>query len=96
MDQDKRKEIINSSETQEDLGVREDGVQVTGVQESGIQSESAVPHKRRVRYKGTHPRKFEEKYKEHQPEKYRDTIEKVISKGSTPAGNPGFHFHYGK
>lgn len=28
MDQDKRKEIINSSETQEDLGVREDGVQV--------------------------------------------------------------------
>ena len=86
MDQDKRKEIINSSETQEDLGVREDGVQVTGVQESGIQSESAVPHKRRVRYRGTHPRKFEEKYKEHQPEKYRDTIEKVISKGSTPAG----------
>ena len=43
-------------------------------------------HKRRVRYKGTHPRKFEEKYKEHNPEKYKDTIEKVISKGSTPAG----------
>ena len=43
-------------------------------------------HKRRVRYKGTHPRKFEEKYKERDPEKYADTIEKVISKGSTPAG----------
>ncbi|MDO4632600.1 MAG: 16S rRNA (cytosine(1402)-N(4))-methyltransferase RsmH [Eubacteriales bacterium] len=43
-------------------------------------------HKRRVRYKGTHPRTFEEKYKEHQPEKYADTIAKVISKGSTPAG----------
>lgn len=43
-------------------------------------------HKRRVRYKGTHPRKFEEKYKEHDPEKYADTIEKVIKKGSTPAG----------
>ncbi|MDE6622725.1 MAG: 16S rRNA (cytosine(1402)-N(4))-methyltransferase RsmH [Lachnospiraceae bacterium] len=43
-------------------------------------------HKRRVRYKGTHPRKFEEKYKEHNPEKYADTIEKVISKGGTPAG----------
>jgi len=43
-------------------------------------------HKRRVRYKGTHPRKYSEKYKEHQPEKYKDTIEKVISKGSTPAG----------
>lgn len=45
-----------------------------------------TPHKRRVRYKGTHPRKFEEKYKEHQPEKYADTVAKVIQKGSTPAG----------
>lgn len=44
------------------------------------------PHKRRVRYKGTHPRHFSEKYKEHNPEKYADTIEKVIKKGSTPAG----------
>ena len=43
-------------------------------------------HKRRLRYKGTHPRKFEEKYKELNPEKYADTVAKVISKGSTPAG----------
>lgn len=43
-------------------------------------------HKRRVRYSGTHPRTYKEKYKEHQPEKYADTISKVISKGSTPAG----------
>ncbi|WP_310603128.1 16S rRNA (cytosine(1402)-N(4))-methyltransferase RsmH [Anaerosporobacter sp.] len=43
-------------------------------------------HKRRVRYSGTHPKSYKEKYKEHQPEKYKDTIEKVISKGSTPAG----------
>ena len=43
-------------------------------------------HKRRVRYKGTHPRSYSEKYKELQPEKYADTIEKVIRKGSTPAG----------
>ena len=49
-------------------------------------TESAQVHKRRVRYKGTHPRTFEEKYKEHNPEKYADTIAKVISKGSTPAG----------
>ena len=47
---------------------------------------SEKPHKRRVRYKGTHPRTYAEKYKEHNPEKYKDTIEKVISKGSTPAG----------
>lgn len=44
------------------------------------------PHKRRVRYSGTHPRKFSEKYKELNPENYQDTIERVISKGSTPAG----------
>lgn len=43
-------------------------------------------HKRRVHYSGTYPKRFEEKYKEHDPEKYADTIEKVISKGSTPAG----------
>ena len=29
---------------------------------------------------------FRKKYKEHQPEKYKDTIDKVIRKGSTPAG----------
>lgn len=44
------------------------------------------PHKRRVRYKGTHPRSYKEKYKELNPEKYGDTIEKVIQKGGTPAG----------
>ena len=43
-------------------------------------------HKRRPRYAGTHPKKFSEKYKEHNPEKYGDTIAKVIGKGSTPAG----------
>ena len=45
-----------------------------------------VKHKRRVRYSGTHPKSYKEKYKEHNPEKYADTIEKVIRKGSTPAG----------
>lgn len=49
-------------------------------------AEEQKEHKRRVRYKGTHPRTFSEKYKEHNPEKYADTIEKVIQKGSTPAG----------
>lgn len=43
-------------------------------------------HKRRVRYSGTYPRSYKEKYKEHNPEKYADTISKVIAKGSTPAG----------
>lgn len=43
-------------------------------------------HKRRVRYSGKYPKNFKEKYKELNPEKYRDTVEKVIRKGSTPAG----------
>ncbi|MDY0236544.1 MAG: 16S rRNA (cytosine(1402)-N(4))-methyltransferase RsmH [Gudongella sp.] len=43
-------------------------------------------HKRRVRYKGTHPKSYKDKYKELQPEAYPETIEKVMQKGSTPAG----------
>ena len=48
--------------------------------------EEQKEHKRRVRYKGTHPRNYNEKYKELNPEKYQGTIEHVIQKGSTPAG----------
>jgi S-adenosyl-methyltransferase MraW len=43
-------------------------------------------HQRRPRYKGTHPKAYKDKYKELQPEKYADTVEKVMQKGSTPAG----------
>ena len=39
--------------------------------ESFMNQESQTPHKRRVRYKGKYPKKFEEKYKELQPEKYQ-------------------------
>lgn len=48
--------------------------------------QQSQPHKRRKRYSGTHPKSYQEKYKELQPDKYPDTIEKVIGKGSTPAG----------
>ena len=41
---------------------------------------------RRIRYKGTHPKSFKEKYKELQPEQYADDIAKVILQGRTPAG----------
>lgn len=44
------------------------------------------PRKRRVHYSGKYPKKFEEKYKEQNPEKYADTVAHVIEKGSTPAG----------
>ena len=43
-------------------------------------------HVRRVRYKGTHPKLFKEKYKELEPELYASDIAKVIERGQTPAG----------
>jgi 16S rRNA (cytosine1402-N4)-methyltransferase len=45
-----------------------------------------MPHKRRVRYAGKYPRRFEEKYKEHQPGRYAMTVAKVLTSGKTPAG----------
>ena len=48
--------------------------------------EEEQKHVRRPRYKGTHPRKFEEKYKELHPEKYQQDVEKILEKGKTPAG----------
>ena len=48
--------------------------------------EEAPKHQRRPRYRGTHPRRFEEKYKELNPGKYAATVEKVIASGKTPAG----------
>jgi 16S rRNA (cytosine1402-N4)-methyltransferase len=47
---------------------------------------SEKKHQRRIRYKGTHPKTFEAKYKELQPDKYSETIQKIIGKGMTPAG----------
>ena len=41
---------------------------------------------RRVRYNGTHPKSFKEKYKELQPEQYAGDIAKVMQQGRTPAG----------
>ena len=41
---------------------------------------------RRVRYKGTHPKAFKEKYKELQPERFSEDIAKIEQQGRTPAG----------
>ena len=48
--------------------------------------ENQEQHKRRVRYSGAYPKSYKEKYKELNPEKYADTVSRVIQKGSTPAG----------
>src|SRR5208282_2502767 len=46
----------------------------------------ALPHRRRPRYSGKNPRRFEEKYKERDPQRYGETVAKVLASGKTPAG----------
>ena len=53
--------------------------------ETSFQPPTAWP-KRRPRYPGRNPRRFEEKYKELNPQRYADTVEKVLASGKTPAG----------
>lgn len=53
----------------------------------GIAMEDQDPKRvRRIRYKGTHPKAFQEKYKELNPDQYKEDIAKVIEQGRTPAG----------
>lgn len=49
-------------------------------------TDDAIPHQRRVRYAGTHPKRFEEKYKELDPARHADELQKVMDRGQTPAG----------
>lgn len=42
---------------------------------------------RRKRYSGKNPRRFEDKYKEHAPERFPETVAKVLASGKTPAGS---------
>jgi 16S rRNA (cytosine1402-N4)-methyltransferase len=50
-------------------------------------SDTGEKPKRRPRYSGRNPRGFEQKYKEHDPGRYPDTVAKVIASGKTPAGS---------
>ncbi len=43
-------------------------------------------HKRRPRYPGTHPRRYEHRYKELDPESHPGILEHVLAQGRTPAG----------
>jgi 16S rRNA (cytosine1402-N4)-methyltransferase len=62
------------------------GMLLRVTEENASSSQPAPPHKRRVRYAGKNPRRFEEKYKEHNPALHADTVAKVIASGKTPAG----------
>ena len=45
-----------------------------------------APHRRRPRYAGRNPRRFEDKYKEHAAARHPGTVAKVLASGKTPAG----------
>jgi 16S rRNA (cytosine1402-N4)-methyltransferase len=43
-------------------------------------------HERRLRYGGTHPKSFQQKYKERDPQRYPHLHQRLRAKGKTPAG----------
>lgn len=51
-----------------------------------LMADETQPHKRRVRYKGANPRQFQDKYKELNPERHAQELQKVRERGHTPAG----------
>ena len=56
--------------------------------QSPVTSTGEIPtHRRRVRYAGSHPRRFAEKYKEKAPEQYAADVARIIASGKTPAGS---------
>ena len=48
--------------------------------------EPGPAHQRRPRYPGTHPRRFEQRYKELAADQYPEIVPHVLAKGLTPAG----------
>ena len=52
-----------------------------------MKDDAAAPaHQRRPRYPGKNPRRFHEKYKELNPERYGSEVQKIVESGKTPAG----------
>jgi 16S rRNA (cytosine1402-N4)-methyltransferase len=49
-------------------------------------SDDTPPHRRRPRYPGKNPRRFHEKYKELNPDRYSHEVRKIVESGKTPAG----------
>ena len=57
-----------------------------GGESPNANSPSGRQHKRRPRYAGKNPRCFSDKYKELNPERYPETVQKVLASGKTVAG----------
>jgi len=56
-------------------------------EQSGNSDDSPIRHQRRRRYSGTHPKSYEEKYKEHNLSAYPEIKDHLLAKGKTPAGS---------
>jgi 16S rRNA (cytosine1402-N4)-methyltransferase len=56
-------------------------------EQSANRDEPAPKHRRRPRYSGTHPKTFQQKYKEHNISAYPQFREHLLAKGKTPAGS---------
>ena len=54
--------------------------------DGSVPNPSPAPHRRRIRYSGKNPRRFEDKYKERDPQRFPATAAKVLASGKTPAG----------
>ena len=54
--------------------------------ESGNGDQPPLKRPRRSRYSGTHPKSYEQKYKEHDVEAYPEMKAHLLAKGKTPAG----------
>jgi 16S rRNA (cytosine1402-N4)-methyltransferase len=51
-----------------------------------LSDDPPAPRVRRRRYPGRNPRAFHDKYKELNPERYQQDVERVLASGKTPAG----------
>jgi 16S rRNA (cytosine1402-N4)-methyltransferase len=61
---------------------------LAGAVSNGLNMSEEPPRPpRRKRYSGKNPRRFEDKYKELDPERHAATVAKVIASGKTPAGS---------
>jgi 16S rRNA (cytosine1402-N4)-methyltransferase len=56
-------------------------------EQQGNSEQQPAKHQRRHRYSGTHPKHFEEKYKEHNLAAHPEMKEHLRAKGKTPAGS---------
>ena len=48
--------------------------------------DAPAAHTRRPRYPGRNPRRFDQKYKELNPERYASDVQRILASGKTPAG----------